>query len=141
MLINILNLTSFASILSYICMCGSRKLLNTDPIRIRIHNTAFLPSIRMRLKHFFYGSDSGSRANLKFACGTYLSFGEIKIGFTKYFLILSIGTGTYLLRYLIIFNIGQGGSNCSSWAEGNSGHPSRTQPGKDGHWLNSIDNF
>ena len=36
MFINILNLTYFSSILSYICICGSgtgsRKLLNTDPI-------------------------------------------------------------------------------------------------------------
>ena len=34
-------LTPFSSILSYIYMCGSgsTKLLNTDPIRIRTHNT------------------------------------------------------------------------------------------------------
>ena len=34
-------LISLASILTFIYMCGSgsRKLLNTDPIRIRIHNT------------------------------------------------------------------------------------------------------
>ena len=41
--ISILNITSFSFILSSIYMCGSRskKLLNTDTLRIRIHNTAF----------------------------------------------------------------------------------------------------
>ena len=44
--IYVLNLTPFASILSftgiyamYMCGSGSVKLLNTDPIRIRINNT------------------------------------------------------------------------------------------------------
>ena len=47
-----LNLTPFASIFSYIYTCGAgsvfgiririQELLNTDPIRIRIHNTACL---------------------------------------------------------------------------------------------------
>ena len=66
---NILNLASFASILSYISMCGSvfgiririqeareygsRKLLNTDPIRIRIQNTVPDPAqllVRIRIQ-------------------------------------------------------------------------------------------
>ena len=39
--IYVLNLTPFASIFSYIYMCGSEstKLLNPNPIRIRIHET------------------------------------------------------------------------------------------------------
>ena len=43
LLIYFLNLTPFVSFLSYFYMCwsGSTNLLNTDPIRIRIHNTAF----------------------------------------------------------------------------------------------------
>ena len=45
--IYVLKMSPFASILSYSSMCiklhrsGSIKLLNMDPIRIRIHNTAF----------------------------------------------------------------------------------------------------
>ena len=35
-IVNLYLLTSSASILTYICKCGFRKLLNTDPIRIRI---------------------------------------------------------------------------------------------------------
>ena len=39
-MVNLCHLLPFPSILSYKCGSGSTKLLNTDPIRIRIHNTA-----------------------------------------------------------------------------------------------------
>ena len=67
MLIYILNLTPFFSILAYFYMCrsGSTKLLNADPNRIRIHNTALiddnfsicLPNIWYGIFFFFEASD------------------------------------------------------------------------------------
>ena len=52
---SILSLTPFASILSYIYMFGPRstKLLNTDPIRIRIHSAVCdITSLLSFLHHY-----------------------------------------------------------------------------------------
>ena len=65
--IYILNLTSLASILTYIFMSGSgSKLgLNTDPIRIRIHNTVYLYELTIRIWSVMTFSQPWLRSSLR----------------------------------------------------------------------------